>query len=272
MKISILARLDTLPIFATGIDDTGGEIGCASHKKKAAMAIDVSQGGQIEIPRVTQQLIISHALGLRPVGVFRVGVGAQSNDDGGILKQIHRAVQFDGGGTDGAKAAGKEVGQGLVKGKGTAILKDQSVEFTEGLSGFKAQDFHRQLAHDVREGLQEELGCGRFEQLFIEGVIIGVKFPQLIELAMQISDGVDLLGGHGGNHRQAQTTRRDEALALDQSAFFPALIEDLFIQDGLELIGHGGNLLGIHATFLSLIEGVRGVGWILPQISIISRA
>jgi hypothetical protein len=109
------------------------------------------------------------------------------------LKQIHRAVQFDGSGTDGVKATGKEVGEGVVKGKGTAILKDQSVEFTEGRSGFKPQDFHRQLAHAVREGAQEELGRSRFDELFREGVIIGVKFPQLIELTMQIGNGLDLL-------------------------------------------------------------------------------
>ena len=108
-------------------------------------------------------------------------------------------MQFDGGGTDGVKATGKEVGEGLVQGKGTAILKDQTAKFTEGRSRFKAQDFHAQLAHDVREGAQEELGRGRFEQLLIEGIIIGIKFPQLIELAMQIGDGLDLLSGHGGH-------------------------------------------------------------------------
>jgi hypothetical protein len=81
------------------------------------------------------------------------------------LKQIHRAVQFNGGRAHGVKAAGKEVGEGVVKGKGTAILEDQSVAFTEGHSGFKAQDFHRQLTHDVGERRQEKLGGGRFVEL-----------------------------------------------------------------------------------------------------------
>jgi hypothetical protein len=85
--------------------------------------------------------------------VLGIGVGTQENGDRGILQQIHRAVQFDSGWTDGVKAAGKDIGQGLMKGKRTAILKDQSVEFAEGLSRFKSQDFHRQLAHDVTEGL-----------------------------------------------------------------------------------------------------------------------
>jgi hypothetical protein len=40
----------------------------------------------------------------------------------------------------------------------------------------------------------------------------------------------------------------------------------------LELVGHGGTLLGSHPTFLSWIEGVWEVGWILPKISMISRA
>ena len=149
------------------------------------------------------------------------------------------------------------MGESLVKGKRTAILKEQAVEFTEGGSGFKAQDFHRQLAHDVREGTQEKLGRGRFEQLLIEGVIIGVEVPQLIKLTMQIGDGLDLLGGHRGDHRKGQVKQRDEALAFGKSELFAPLIEDLFIEDGLELIGHGGKLVGIHSPVLSFVEG----GW-----------
>src|SRR2546429_3778738 len=93
----------------------------------------------------------------------------------------------------------------------------------------------------------------------IKSVINGIKCPQLIELPKQNSDGVDVLGGHGGDHGEAQTKRRDEALARGKSEVFATLIEDLFIQDGLELIGHGSKLLGIHSTFLSLSEGVRGL-------------
>jgi len=146
--------------------------------------------------------------------------------------------------------------ESLVKGKRTAILKNQSVKFTEGRSGFKAQDFHRKLTHDVGERVQEKLGCSRFEELLIEGIIIAVKLPQLIELAMQISDGLDLLSGHGGHHREAQTKRRNKALTLDKSELSAAFIEDIGIEDRLELVGHGGKLLAIHSTFLSLIEGV----------------
>jgi hypothetical protein len=254
----LLDDLLALAVFALGVDDSGIQTRFASQDKEAAVAVDVAQIGQVEVAPVRQPQITSQALGLGPVVVFGIGVGTQVNGDRGILKQIHRAVQFDGGGTDGVKATGKDLDQGLVKGKRTAILKDQTVEFTEGRSGFKAQDFHRQLAHDVRERAQEELGRGGFEQLLIEGVIIGVEFPQLIELTVQIGDGSDVLGGHGGAHREAQTKRRDEAFALDQSEFFAALIENLFIEDRLELVGQGGKLLGLHPILLLLIKGLGG--------------
>src|SRR5687768_15163008 len=94
---------------------------------------------------------------------------------------------------------------------------------------------------------------------YLEGVIIGVEFPQLIELTMQIGDGVDLLSGHGAHHREAYTERGDEAFALDQAEGLTAFIEDLFIQDSLELMGHGGKVSGIHSTCLSFIEGVCGL-------------
>ena len=51
----------------------------------------------------------------------------------------------------GGEATGKHRGQGLVQGKRTPILQDKTVEFTEGLASFKAQDFHRQLTHDVTQ-------------------------------------------------------------------------------------------------------------------------
>jgi hypothetical protein len=37
------------------------------------------------------------------------------------------------------------------------------------------------------------------------------------------------------------------------------LIEDIFIEDRLELVGHRDQLLGSHPTCLSFIEGVGGV-------------
>ena len=135
-------------------------------------------------------------------------------------------------------------------------VKDKTVEFTEGLSGFKAQDFHRKLPHDVTHRGAEELGRGGFEQLLIEGFIIAVGLPQRIELTMQIGNRLDLLGGHGGDDREAQVKRCDEALALGKSEFFAALIEDDGIEDRLEIVGHRGKLRLLHPTFLSLIEGV----------------
>src|SRR5207302_7372460 len=72
-------------------------------------------------------------------------------------------------------------------------------------------------------------------------------------------NGLDLLSGHGGHHRETEAKRCNEAFALGKSALFAALIEDVGIQDGLELGGHGGKLVGIHPTFLSCIEGVWGL-------------
>ena len=54
--------------------------------------------------------------------------------------------------------------------------------------------------------------------------------------------------------REAESKRRDEAFALGKSELFAT-----FIEDGLELVSHRGKVLGIHATFLLLIEGVRGL-------------
>ena len=116
--------------------------------------------------------------------MFGIGVGAQGNGDGGILQQIQRAVEFDGRRTHGGEAAGKHIGQRLVEGKRAPVLHDKTGEGPEGLTGFKAQDFHRQLPHDVTQRGTEELGRSGFEQLLIEGFIIRVELPQLIELAM----------------------------------------------------------------------------------------
>ena len=115
------------------------------------MAADVAQIGQVEVAPVSQEHIAPQALGLRPVVVFGIGVGAQGNRDGGILKHIQRAVEFDGRRTHGVETARKHLGQSLVEGKRAPILKDKAVEFTEGLPGFKTQYFPRQLTHDVTQ-------------------------------------------------------------------------------------------------------------------------
>jgi len=271
LKIAILTGFEPLAVFPIGVDHPGIQARFAPHNKEAAMAIDVSQIGQVKVAPVSQEYIASQALGLRPVVVFGIGVWTQGNRDGGILKHIQGAVEFDSRRTHGVEAAGKHLGQGLVKGKRTTILKEKTVEFTEGLARFKAQDFHRQLTHDVAQGGAEELGRSGFEQLLIEGFIIRLKFPQLIELAMQIGKSLDLLGGHGGHHREAQAKRRNETFALGKSDLLATLIEDIFIEDRLELVGHRDKLLGSHPTFLSFIEEAWGVGWIFPEISRISR-
>ncbi len=164
------------------------------------MAIDVAQVGQVEVAPVCQQQIAPQALGLRKVVVFGIGVGTQGDEDRGIFKQIHRTVEFDSRWTHRAEATGQLLGEGLVQGKGAAILKDEATKFTEGFTGLKAQDFGAPLTHDIGEGLQEELGCLGFEQLLIECLVIGIEVPQLIELTMQIGDGMDLLSGHGAEH------------------------------------------------------------------------
>ena len=114
-------------------------------------------------------------------------------------------------------------------------MKEKSIEFAERLSGFKAQDFHGQLAHDVRERVQEKHGCSRFVQLLMEGMIIRFHLPQLVELAMQIGNGVDLLSRHGGDDGEAKMKWRDEALSFGKSELLATLIEDIGIEDRLEL-------------------------------------
>src|SRR5687768_17035953 len=91
LKIALLTGFDSLPVFAIGVDHPGIQTGFASHDEKAAMAIDVSQVGQIQIAPVRQQHITAPALGLRPVVVFGISVGTQGHDDRGILKQIQGA-------------------------------------------------------------------------------------------------------------------------------------------------------------------------------------
>jgi len=271
LKIAVLTGFEPLAVFPIGVDHPGVQARCAPHNKEAAMAIDVSQRGQGKGAPVSQEYIASQARGLRPVVVCGIGVWTQGNRDGGIVQHIQGAVEFDSRWTHGVEAAGKPLGEGLVKGKRTPILQEKTVECTEGLASFKAQDFHRQLTHDVAQGGAEALGSSGCEPLRIEGVIIRLKFPQLMELAMPIGKSLDLLGGHGGHHREAQAQRRDETFALGTSDVLATRIEDIFIEDRLELVGHRDKWLGSHPTFLSFIEGVWGVGWIFPEISRISR-
>jgi hypothetical protein len=108
-------------------------------------------------------------------------------------------VAFDGGRTHGVEASRKPLGQSLVEGKRAAILKDKAVEFTKGLTGFKAHDFPGEWTHDVTQRGAEERGGPGFAPLCIEGFIVRLERSQLIALAMHIGNGLDLLSGHGGH-------------------------------------------------------------------------
>jgi hypothetical protein len=55
LAIAILTRLHALAIFTKGVDDTGIQAGFATHEKEPAMAIHVSEIGQIEVPTVRQE-------------------------------------------------------------------------------------------------------------------------------------------------------------------------------------------------------------------------
>jgi hypothetical protein len=83
--------------------------------------------------------------------MFGIGIGAQGNGHGDILKQIERAMEFDGSGAHGIEAARKHLRQRIVKGKRTAILNDDAIKFTKGLASFEAQHFHAQFAHHVTQ-------------------------------------------------------------------------------------------------------------------------
>ena len=72
------------------------ETGVASHDKDAALAVDVSPRGQVEVAPISQDHIAPQALGGRPVVVFGIGVGTHGDGEGGLLKQIQRAVECDG--------------------------------------------------------------------------------------------------------------------------------------------------------------------------------
>ena len=116
--------------------------------------------------------------------MFGIGVWAQGDGDGGILEQIHGAMEFDRGRLDGMETTRKEVSERIVEGKRTPILNDETFEFAQGLPGFKTEHFHGQLAHDVTQGGAEKLGTARFSSLVIEGFIGRLDIPQGIEIAM----------------------------------------------------------------------------------------
>ena len=269
LNIAILTGGEPLAVFPRGVEPPGMPARVAPHHKEAAMAIDVSHRGQGQGAPGRQAYIASQALGLRPGGVVGISVWTQGNRAGGILKQSQGAVECDSRRTPGVEAAGKPLGQGLVQGKRTPILQEKTVECTDGLASCNAQALPRQLTHAGAQGGAEALGRSGFEPWLLEGFILRRQFPQLLELARHIGKSLDLLGGHGGHHRAAQAQRRDATCALGKSAWLAPLIEDIFIEDRLELVGHRDQWLGSHPTFLSFLEG--GVGWIFPAISRISR-
>ncbi len=88
------------------------------------------------------------------------------------------------------------MGQGIMKGKGTAILTDPALAFAKGLAGFKAQACHSQLAHAMAQGVAEKLGTTGVEPLIIEAFITRPDVPQVVELARQIGNAGDVFRGH----------------------------------------------------------------------------
>ena len=214
------------------------------------MAVDVAQIGQVEVASIGQEQSAPQALGLGAVVVFGIGIRTQRNGDGDLLKQLQGAVELDGGRTHRVETAREDVRQGCMEGQGAAILNDDPVEFTEGLTGFKTQHFHAEFAHDVTKRGTKELGTLVFDQLIVEASIMGIEVPQFIELAVQPGNAFDLLGGHGGDHRKSESKRGNEPFAFGKSKPFASVIEHSGVQNGLELVGHGGKLLGIHPTCL----------------------
>ena len=83
MKITLLARAQSLAIFTRGVEDTGMQALFRAHHKEATMAVHVSQIGQIEIPPVGQEQSAFEALRRRQIVLFGVGVGGQ--DDGDVM-------------------------------------------------------------------------------------------------------------------------------------------------------------------------------------------
>src|SRR5712691_4640503 len=108
-QIAILARLEALAVFTKGVDDTGIETGFAPHDKEAAMAVKLSQIGQIEVTPVGQEQIALKTCRFRKIVVFGIGVRAQGDGSGGILEQVQGAMELDRCGLDCIEAARKDV-------------------------------------------------------------------------------------------------------------------------------------------------------------------
>jgi len=87
----------------------------------------------------------------------------------------------------------------------------------------------------------------------IEGFLAGLDLPQVVEMAMERSNAWDLLSGHGGDHREAESQGGDEPLALAECKLSTAVIEHVGIKDRLELVGHDDKLLLIHPKLLRWI-------------------
>ena len=86
VAIAILTRLHALAIFTKGVDDAGIQAGFATHEKEPAMAIHVSERGQIEVSTVSQEQCALQTCRGRPIRVFGVCVGAQNDGEWGILE------------------------------------------------------------------------------------------------------------------------------------------------------------------------------------------
>jgi hypothetical protein len=74
-----------------------------------------------------------------------------------------------------------------------------------------------------------------------------------------IGDGLDLLAGHGGHDREAQTKRGDDAFAFGPSEVFAALVEDRGIEDGLELVGRGGKVNRLDSFTVPVLSSIEEV-------------
>jgi hypothetical protein len=105
LDIAILTRLHALAIFTNGIDDAGIHACFATHEQEPAMAIHVSERGQIAIAPVGQAQRALQTCRGRQIIVFGVRVGAQDDREGGILEYIHGAMPCDSRGLHGGDAA-----------------------------------------------------------------------------------------------------------------------------------------------------------------------
>jgi hypothetical protein len=85
-QIAILAGCEPLAICTMGLEDTGLEMGFAPDNKAAAMVVNVSPRGEIELTPVGQAQIAPQTLWLRTVVVFGIGIRTQRNGEGGVLE------------------------------------------------------------------------------------------------------------------------------------------------------------------------------------------